>query len=54
MAELKTVLYPVTDLAAAKAVYDALLGVDPTVDESYYVGYQLPDVQVGLIQDARP
>ena len=49
MAELKTVLYPVSDLDAAKAVYNALLGVMPTVDESYYVGYQLPDVQVGLV-----
>ena len=33
-------LHPVTDLAAAKAVYTALLGTPPQSDESYYVGYE--------------
>jgi hypothetical protein len=31
---IKTVLHPVSDLAAAKAVYAALLGVQPHVDDS--------------------
>jgi hypothetical protein len=35
-----TVLHPVTDLAAAKAVYTALLGVPPEHDAPYYVGYE--------------
>ena len=34
---IKTVLHPVSDLAAAKAVYAALLGVPPLADASYYV-----------------
>ena len=34
---IKTVLHPVSDLATAKAVYAALLGVPPQTDESYYV-----------------
>ena len=29
---IKTVLHPVSDLAAAKAVYEALLGVAPQTD----------------------
>ena len=31
---IKIVLHPVSDLAAAKAVYAALLGVPPQADES--------------------
>jgi predicted enzyme related to lactoylglutathione lyase len=47
-AGLKTVIYPVTDLARAKPIYTALLGVEPFVDEPYYVGYQVGDQQLGL------
>jgi predicted enzyme related to lactoylglutathione lyase len=36
---IKTVLHPVSDLAAAKAVYTALLGTPPQHDPPYYVGY---------------
>ena len=36
---IKTVLHPVSDLAAAKPVYTALLGVPPSADAPYYVGY---------------
>jgi hypothetical protein len=32
---IKTVLHPVSDLATAKAVYAALLGVPPQTDGSY-------------------
>ncbi|MFE9403563.1 VOC family protein [Streptomyces sp. NPDC006530] len=46
---IKTVLHPVYDLAAAKAVYSALLGVAPTTDESYYVGYEAGGQQIGLV-----
>ena len=33
---IKTVLHPVSDLAAAKAVYTALLGEPPQSDAPYY------------------
>ncbi|MFG3280614.1 VOC family protein [Streptomyces sp. NPDC048111] len=46
---IKTVLHPVSDLAAAKAVYTALLGVEPTSDSSYYVGYEAEGQQIGLV-----
>src|SRR4051812_22426414 len=46
---IQTVLHPVSDLAAAKAVYTALLGVPPQVDEVYYVGYQVAGQQIGLV-----
>jgi predicted enzyme related to lactoylglutathione lyase len=45
---VKTVIYPVRDLAKAKAVYNELLGAEPTMDESYYVGYRIADQDIGL------
>ena len=46
---IKTVLHPVTDLEAAKAVYTALLGMPPTSDAPYYVGYEAEGQQIGLV-----
>src|SRR5215475_12858400 len=46
---IKTVLHPVSDLAKAKPVYTALLGVPPQSDESYYVGYEAAGQQIGLV-----
>ena len=46
---IKTVLHPVSDLAAAKAVYTALLGVPPQSDAPYYVGYEAEGQQIGLV-----
>jgi predicted enzyme related to lactoylglutathione lyase len=46
---IKTVLHPVTDLAKAKAVYTALLGVEPQSDAPYYVGYEVEGQQIGLV-----
>ncbi len=49
---IKTVLHPVTDLAAAKAVYTALLGMEPTADSPYYVGYEADGQQIGLVPNS--
>jgi len=46
---IKTVLHPVSDLAAAKRVYTALLGQAPQVDEAYYVGYDVAGQHIGLV-----
>jgi predicted enzyme related to lactoylglutathione lyase len=51
---VKTLLHPVTDLAAAKAVYSALLGMEPTTDSDYYVGYETAGQQVGLVPGGGP
>ena len=51
---IKTVLHPVTDLAAAKAVYTALLGVPPTADAPYYVGYDVAGQHIGLVPGGGP
>jgi predicted enzyme related to lactoylglutathione lyase len=50
----KTLLHPVTDLAAAKPVYAALLGVQPQADESYYVGFEAEGQHIGLVPGGGP
>ena len=45
---MKTVIYPVKDLAAAKQLYGALLGRAPYMDEPYYVGFAVDGQDVGL------
>lgn len=45
---VKTIIYPVRDLAAAKARFAALAGAEPTADAPYYVGFDLGGVHVGL------
>lgn len=42
-----TLVVPVRDVAAAKAVYGALLG-EPHTDTPYYIGYRVGDQEVGL------
>ncbi|WDM13023.1 glyoxalase [Streptomyces lavenduligriseus] len=47
-AGLQTIIYPVKDLNRAKALFGALLGVEPYADEPYYVGYKAAGQDVGL------
>jgi len=47
-AGLKTIVYPVKDLDGAKALFSALLGVEPYADEPYYVGFKDAGQDVGL------
>ena len=51
---IKTVLHPVSDLATAKVVYAALLGVPPQTDESYYVGFEAAGQHIGLVPGGGP
>jgi predicted enzyme related to lactoylglutathione lyase len=51
---VKTILHPVTDLAKAKAVYNALLGMPPQHDAPYYVGYEAEGQHIGLVPNGGP
>jgi predicted enzyme related to lactoylglutathione lyase len=51
---IKTVLHPVSDLAAAKQVYTALLGVAAVADASYYVGFEAAGQHIGLVPGGGP
>ena len=44
---IRSVVIPVSDLDATKAVYTALLG-SPHTDEPYYVGYNVNGFEVAL------
>jgi predicted enzyme related to lactoylglutathione lyase len=45
---LKTIIFPVSDIAKAKALYSDLLGVQPSADAPYYVGFDVAGQHVGL------
>jgi predicted enzyme related to lactoylglutathione lyase len=51
---IQTVLHPVSDLAAAKPVYTALLGAPPQTDTPYYVGFEAAGQQIGLVPGGGP
>ena len=44
----RTVLYPVKDLAKAKALFTEVLGTAPNMDEPYYVNFSVAGQDVGL------
>jgi predicted enzyme related to lactoylglutathione lyase len=51
---IKIVLHPVSDVAAAKAVYTALLGIEPQADSTYYVGFDVGGQHIGLVPGGGP
>ncbi|MCX5077906.1 glyoxalase [Streptomyces sp. NBC_00424] len=51
---MKTVLHPVSDLAQAKVVYAALLGVAPQTDGPHYVGFEAAGQHIGLLPGGGP
>ncbi|HTE06723.1 MAG TPA: VOC family protein [Planctomycetota bacterium] len=51
---LRTVIYPVTDLAHGRAWYASVLGCQPYFDEPFYVGFSVGGFELGLIPEGRP
>ena len=45
---IRTVIYPVKEIARAKTLYRTLLGVEPHTDQAYYVGFRVGDQEIGL------
>ncbi len=45
---LRTIVYHVSDLDAAKRWYTLATGVEPYFDEPYYVGYNIGGFELGL------
>jgi predicted enzyme related to lactoylglutathione lyase len=45
---IKTIIYPVKDIAQAKKLFTQLLGVEPYADAAYYVGFKVGDQDIGL------
>ena len=48
---LRTVCYPVKDLAAAKAWYTKVFSVGPYFDQPFYVGFEIGGFELGLVPD---
>ncbi|MEP6927823.1 MAG: VOC family protein [Ginsengibacter sp.] len=49
--KLRTVIYHVDDLQKAKEWYTKVTGVTPWFDESFYIGFNIYDCELGLDPD---
>src|SRR5260221_13074052 len=45
---VQLIVFPVTDMARAKALYATLLGAEPYADAPYYVGFKAGEQEIGL------
>src|SRR4030095_15417394 len=46
---VKTIIYPVKDIAQSKTLFRQLLEVEPYADQPYYVGFKVGDQDIGLV-----
>lgn len=51
---LRTAIYPVKDLAAARTWYSKVLGQAPYFDQPFYVGFTVGGFELGLLPDGQP
>ena len=51
---LRTAIYPVRDLQAARQWYACVLGLEPYFDQPFYVGFSVGGFELGLIPDGQP
>jgi predicted enzyme related to lactoylglutathione lyase len=51
---LRTVVYPVSDMAQAKAWYSDVFGCSPYFDQPFYAGFAVGGFEMGLIPDGEP
>lgn len=51
---LRTAIYPVADLAAAKDWYTQVFGVAPYFDQPFYVGFNIGGFELGLLPEGQP
>ncbi|MGZ3181181.1 MAG: VOC family protein [Telluria sp.] len=51
---LRTVKYPVADLARAKQWFAEVFGRAPYFDQPFYVGFNIGGFELGLVPDGQP
>jgi predicted enzyme related to lactoylglutathione lyase len=51
---LRTISYPVNDLAKAKRWFTEVLGMAPYFDQPFYVGFAVGGFELGLVPDGEP
>lgn len=49
MKDVSLIIYPATDMAAAKRFFGELIGGDPYADTPHYVGYKNGEMEIGLV-----
>lgn len=47
--DVSLIVYPVSDMSAAKRFFRELVGADPYADSPYYVGYKNGSMEIGLV-----
>jgi predicted enzyme related to lactoylglutathione lyase len=45
---IRLFIYPLKGIARAKMLYSKLLGIEPYLDEAYYVGFRVGNQEIGL------
>lgn len=50
---MSLLVYPAKDIASAKTLFKALLGVEPYIDGPYYAGFRTGDLEIGLDPSGR-
>ncbi len=51
---MRTTVYPVGDLAAAKDWFTKVFGKAPYFDQPFYVGFEIGGFELGLVPDGEP
>ena len=51
---ISTPTFSVSDVGKSKAVYAALLGMEPQADAAYYVGFDVAGQHIGLVPGSGP
>ena len=54
MLGLRTTIYKVPDLEAAKAWYTQAFGIKPYFDEPFYIGFNIGGYELGLLPEEEP
>jgi hypothetical protein len=53
MNKVSLIVYPAKELGGNKQIFSKFLGVEPYVNEPYYVGYRVGDMEIGLDPNAQ-
>jgi hypothetical protein len=53
MNKVSLIVYPAKELASNKQIFTKFLSVEPYVNEPYYVGYRVGDMEIGLDPNAQ-
>jgi hypothetical protein len=53
MNKISLIVYSAKELASTKQIFSKFLGVEPYVNEPYYVGYRVGGLEIGLDPNAQ-